>query len=118
MQGNADTPSGADTNVRHMTDPTSEVNLNIGLLVGSHATVARLLDGVATVPGLAGVLLTFDEFVTGTEIFGSRIQSLMPRAAASSAGWSSHHSSAIPSISTGVSSMSARRRSPRMWFCT
>ena len=76
-QGAADTRSGADTNVRHMTDPTSEVNLNIGLLVGSPATVARLLDEVATVPGLAGVLLTFDEFVTGTEIFGTRIQPLM-----------------------------------------
>ena len=36
-----------------------------------------MLDEVATVPGLAGVLLTFDEFVSGTEIFGERIQPLM-----------------------------------------
>ena len=40
-------------------------------------SVARLLDEVATIPGLAGVLLTFDEFVSGTEIFGERIQPLM-----------------------------------------
>jgi pyrimidine oxygenase len=76
-QGAADTKSGKDTNVRHMADAKSAVNLNIGLIVGSHATCARLLDEVATIPGLAGVLLTFDEFVSGTEIFGERIQPLM-----------------------------------------
>ncbi len=77
QQGSADTKSGKDTNVRHMIDAKSAVNLNIGLLVGSHATVARLIDEVATIPGLAGVLLTFDEFVSGTEVFGERIQPLM-----------------------------------------
>jgi pyrimidine oxygenase len=77
QQGAADTKSGADTNVRHMASETSAVNLNIGLIVGSHASVARMLDEVATIPGLAGVLLTFDEFVSGTEIFGERIQPLM-----------------------------------------
>ena len=77
QQGAADTKSGKDTNVRHMADPKSAVNLNIGLIVGSHATCARLLDEVATIPGLAGVLLTFDEFVSGTEIFGEHIQPLM-----------------------------------------
>ena len=76
-QATADKTSGSDSNVRHAIDPKSMVNLNIGLLVGSHATVARLLDEVATIPGLAGVLLTFDEFVGGTEIFGTCIQPLM-----------------------------------------
>ncbi|SJZ83486.1 pyrimidine oxygenase [Enhydrobacter aerosaccus] len=76
-QATADKSSGGDSNVRHAIDPSSMVNLNIGLLVGSHATVASLLDEVATVPGLAGVLLTFDEFVSGTETFGERIQPLM-----------------------------------------
>jgi pyrimidine oxygenase len=77
QQSAVDTKSGSDTNVRHMADTTSNVNLNIGLIVGSHATCARLLDEVATIPGLAGVLLTFDEFVSGTEIFGQLIQPLM-----------------------------------------
>lgn len=36
-----------------------------------------MLDEVATIPDLAGVLLTFDEFVSGTETFGQRIQPLM-----------------------------------------
>ena len=76
-QATAYKTSGSDSNVRHAIDPKSMVNLNIGLLVGSHATVARLLDEVATIPGLAGVLLTFDEFVVGTEIFGTCIQPLM-----------------------------------------
>ena len=77
QQSSADTKSGADTNVRHMSSEVSNVNLNIGLLCGSYASVARMMDEIATVPGLAGVLLTFDEFVSGTEIFGQRIQPLM-----------------------------------------
>jgi len=77
QQSNADTKSGSDTNVRHMSAETSNVNLNIGLLVGSYASVARMMDEVASIPGLGGVLLTFDEFVTGTRDFGERIQPLM-----------------------------------------
>jgi pyrimidine oxygenase len=77
QQGAADTKSGADTNVRQMADPTSAVNINMGTLVGSYETVARLLDEVADVPGTEGVLLTFDDFVQGVEAFGERIQPLM-----------------------------------------
>jgi pyrimidine oxygenase len=77
QQGAADTKSAGDTNVRQMVDPTSAVNINMGTLVGSYATVAALLDEVSTIRGLAGVLLTFDEFITGTELFGTRVQPLM-----------------------------------------
>ena len=76
-QASADKNPAGDSNVRHAIDPKSMVNINIGLLLGSHAKVARMLDEMATIPGLAGVLLTFDEFVSGTEIFGERIQPLM-----------------------------------------
>ena len=76
-QATADKNPTGDSNVRHAIDPASMVNINIGLLLGSHAKVARLLDEVATIPDMAGVLLTFDEFVSGTEIFGERIQPLM-----------------------------------------
>jgi pyrimidine oxygenase len=76
-QATADKRSGSDASVRHAVDPKGMVNINIGLLLGSHAKVAGLLDEVATIPGMAGVLLTFDEFITGTEIFGERIQPLM-----------------------------------------
>lgn len=77
VQGAADTKSGSDTNVRQMADPVSAVNINMGTLVGSYETVARLLDEVPTVPGTGGVLLTFDDFVKGVEDFGTRIQPLM-----------------------------------------
>jgi pyrimidine oxygenase len=46
-------------------------------LIGSYATVARLLDDMAEIDGLAGVMLTFDDFVIGVEQFGQRIQPLM-----------------------------------------
>lgn len=77
VQGSADTKSGADTNVRQMADPTSAVNINMGTLVGSHATIARLLDAVMTVPGTGGVLLVFDDFLAGLDAFGQKIQPLM-----------------------------------------
>ena len=67
----------ADTNIRQMASPTSAVNINMGTLVGAYDTVAKLLDEVASVPGTEGVLLTFDDFITGTEAFGARIQPLM-----------------------------------------
>ena len=46
-------------------------------LIGSYATVARLLDEMSTIGGLSGVMLTFDDFVIGVEQFGQRIQPLM-----------------------------------------
>jgi pyrimidine oxygenase len=73
----ADTKSRPDTNVRNLDNPVSAVNINMGTLVGSFETVARLLDEVPTVPGVGGVLLTFDDFVKGVEDFGTRIQPLM-----------------------------------------
>jgi pyrimidine oxygenase len=76
-QSDADKKSGGDTNVRQMADRVSAVNINMGTLVGSYATVARLLDEVASVEGCEGVLLTFDDFIKGTEDFGARIQPLM-----------------------------------------
>jgi len=76
-QSAADKKSGGDTNVRQMADPVSAVNINMGTLVGSYATVARLLDEIDTVEGCEGVLLTFDDFIKGTEDFGARIQPLM-----------------------------------------
>lgn len=77
LQAATDTKSGADTNVRQMSDPVSAVNINMGTLVGSYETVAKMLDEVAAVPGTGGVLLTFDDFVKGVDDFGTRIQPLM-----------------------------------------
>ena len=49
----------------------------MGTLVGSYATVARMLDECATVPATKGIMLTFDDFLIGMEQFGQRIQPLM-----------------------------------------
>ena len=48
-----------------------------GVLVGSYASIARMLDELAEVPGVQGVMLTFDDFVIGMEQFGTRILPLM-----------------------------------------
>ncbi|HEY0214265.1 MAG TPA: pyrimidine utilization protein A [Paenirhodobacter sp.] len=77
LQSAADTKSGADTNVRHMSSPVSAVNINMGTLIGSYAEVAAMLDEMAQVPGTGGVMLTFDDFLEGIEKFGQHIQPLM-----------------------------------------
>jgi pyrimidine oxygenase len=46
-------------------------------LIGSYGSVARMLDEMAAIDGLAGVMLTFDDFIIGVEQFGQRIQPLM-----------------------------------------
>ena len=58
---------------------TGKENLptSMGVLVGSYASVARMLDELAAVPGVRGVMLTFDDFVAGMENFGTHIQPLM-----------------------------------------
>ena len=48
-----------------------------GALIGSYERVAEMLDLYATVPGVDGVMLTFDDFVEGMDKFGQRIQPLM-----------------------------------------
>ncbi|HEY1933296.1 MAG TPA: pyrimidine utilization protein A [Acetobacteraceae bacterium] len=48
-----------------------------GVLIGSYASIARMLDELAEVPGVQGVMLTFDDFVIGMEQFGTRIQPLL-----------------------------------------
>jgi pyrimidine oxygenase len=67
----------SNTNTTQLAAPESAVNLNMGTLVGSYESVARMLDEVAAVPGTAGVLLVFDDFLQGVENFGSKIQPLM-----------------------------------------
>ncbi|KAH9821417.1 pyrimidine utilization protein A [Teratosphaeria destructans] len=57
--------------------PDGAVNMNMGTLVGSYASVARMLDEVAGVEGTKGIMLTFDDFVEGLEMFGREVQPLM-----------------------------------------
>ncbi|MBB5685566.1 pyrimidine utilization protein A [Sphingobium boeckii] len=75
-QGAKDTVN-TDTNVRQLAAPEGAVNINMGTLVGSHASIARMLDEMAQIPNTGGVLLTFDDFLQGVEDFGTKIQPLM-----------------------------------------
>ena len=50
---------------------------NITLSLADKLRVARMLDELAAVPGVRGVMLAFDDFVIGMEQFGTRIQPLM-----------------------------------------
>jgi pyrimidine oxygenase len=46
-------------------------------LIGSYEKVARMLDEIAGIPNLRGVMLTFDDFIAGIEQFGEHIQPRM-----------------------------------------
>lgn len=76
-QGSKDQSAADTSTAKTINLPEQAVNFNMGTLVGSYATVARLLDEAATVPGTKGIMLTFDDFVAGIEAFGKYIQPKM-----------------------------------------
>jgi pyrimidine oxygenase len=76
-QAGADTTASEHSTARSMVLPEGAVNFNMGTLVGSYASVARMLDEAAAVPGTKGIMLTFDDFLIGLDQFGQRIQPLM-----------------------------------------
>jgi pyrimidine oxygenase len=51
--------------------------LNIGKVMGSHASVARQLDTLAAIDGLTGIMCIFDDFVLGIEDFGRNVVPLL-----------------------------------------
>jgi pyrimidine oxygenase len=79
MAGESATDTTADdtSTARTIVLPEGAVNFNMGTLVGSYETIAKLLDEVAEVEGTKGIMLVFDDFLVGLENFGTRIQPLM-----------------------------------------
>jgi pyrimidine oxygenase len=65
------------TKNRFMQTGAEKLPTSMGVLAGSYASVAGMLDELAAVPGVRGVMLTFDDFVIGMEQFGTRIQPFM-----------------------------------------
>ena len=51
--------------------------VNSGVLIGSYASIAAMLDEMGEVDGVRGIMLSFDDFIIGIEQFGRRIQPLM-----------------------------------------
>ena len=48
-----------------------------GIIVGSPASYARMLDEVAAMPSVKGIMLCFDDFIKGMDDFGQKIQLFM-----------------------------------------
>ena len=67
----------ANSTVERFLRPETQLPTHMPTLIGSYATVAGLLDRIADLPGVRGVMLTFDDFLIGVEQFGTRIQPLM-----------------------------------------
>ncbi|CAG9982998.1 unnamed protein product [Clonostachys byssicola] len=79
-QSKMDVKADARSTAQHFqegADASHLVNLNGGTLVGSYTKVAGLLDEIAGVDGVKGVMLQFDEFVSGVELFGKHVQPKM-----------------------------------------
>ncbi len=73
-QANLDT-SGATA--EKITEMKGAFNLNIGPIVGSHATIAERLDEVAAIDGVKGVMCVFDDYPSATAEFGEKVMPLM-----------------------------------------
>lgn len=73
-QANLDT---AGATAEKITEMKGAFNLNIGPIVGSHATIAARLDEVAEIPGVKGVMCVFDDYPTATSEFGEKVMPLM-----------------------------------------
>jgi len=52
-------------------------NVNVGPVVGSHATIAAKLDEVAAIPGVKGTMCVFDDYPVATKEFGEKVMPLM-----------------------------------------
>jgi len=76
-QAGSDDKADANSTAKTMLSPVSMVNMNMGTLVGSFARVAGMLDEMAEIEGLKGVMLCFDDFIQGMDDFGQHIQPLM-----------------------------------------
>jgi pyrimidine oxygenase len=76
-QGSQDKTADASSTAKTINLPEQALNFNMGTLVGSYPSVAKMLDEAAAVPGTKGIMLTFDDFVVGMQHFGERIQPLL-----------------------------------------
>ena len=76
MTGQADLDTAGAT-ADKITEMQGAFNLNIGPIVGSHATIAARLDEVAAIEGVKGVMCVFDDYPSATTEFGEKVMPLM-----------------------------------------
>lgn len=77
VQGAQDAMAAEGSTAQQINIPEGAVNFNMGTLVGSYEKCAAMLDEAAAVPGVKGIMLTFDDFIEGLDSFGDKIQPLM-----------------------------------------
>ncbi len=76
MTGQAELDTAGAT-AEKITEMQGAFNLNIGPIVGSHATIAGKLDEISEIPGVKGVMCVFDDYPVATQEFGEKIMPLM-----------------------------------------
>lgn len=76
-QGRKDTSADDASTAKTINLPEGALNFNVGTLVGSYASIAAMLDEVAEIEGVKGIMMVFDDFVVGIDQFGEKIQPLM-----------------------------------------
>ena len=76
-EGSADTSADGSGTARTINLPEGAVNFNMATLVGSYESVARQVDEVAKMPGVQGMMFTFDDFEQGVHDFGTRVKPLL-----------------------------------------
>jgi pyrimidine oxygenase len=69
--------AGSSVELMNRAAATKAVNQGLGALIGSYESVASMIDEMATLKGIAGILLVFDDFLVGVEDFGNKIQPLL-----------------------------------------
>jgi pyrimidine oxygenase len=76
-EGNKDVSADGSGTARTISLPEGAVNINMATLIGSYETVARQVDKVADMPGVKGMMFTFDDFEKGVHDFGTRVMPLL-----------------------------------------
>lgn len=76
-QAGADTSAGADSNINRFKAEGATLPANMVSFIGAYADVAAMLDTMAQIDGVHGVMLVFDDYIEGIEKFGKFIQPLM-----------------------------------------
>ncbi len=76
MTGQAELDTAGAT-AEKITEMQGAFNLNIGPIVGSHATIAAKLDEVSAIEGVKGVMCVFDDYPVATKEFGEKVMPLM-----------------------------------------
>jgi len=76
-QAGADTSAGANSNINRFKAEGASLPANMVSFIGAYADVAAMLDTMAEIDGVRGVMLVFDDYLEGIEKFGKFIQPLM-----------------------------------------